>query len=37
MDSRKAWEFNQEKPVEAVKTTPTVEAVYRALPAKLLC
>lgn len=32
MDSRKAWEFNQEKPVEAVKTTPTVEAFETEYP-----
>ena len=32
MDSRKAWEFNQEKPVEAVKTTPTVEVFETEYP-----
>ena len=32
MDSRKAWEFNQEKPVEAVKTTSTVEAFETEYP-----
>ena len=32
MDSRKAWEFNQEKIVEAVKTTPTVEAFETEYP-----
>ena len=32
MDSRKAWEFSQEKPVEAVKTTPTVEAFETEYP-----
>ena len=32
MDSRKAFEFSQEKTVEAVKTTPTVEAFETEYP-----
>ena len=32
MDSRKAWEFSQEKVVEAVKTSPTVEAFETEYP-----
>ena len=32
MDSKKAWEFSQEKVVEAVKTSPTVEAFETEYP-----
>ena len=32
MDSRKAWEFSKEKEVEAVKTSPTVEAFETEYP-----
>ena len=32
MDSRKAFEFSQEKIVEAVKTTPTIEAFETEYP-----
>ena len=32
MDSKKAWEFKEEKLVEAVKTTPTVEIFETEYP-----
>ncbi len=32
MDSKKAWEFSQEKVVEAVKTSPTVEVFETEYP-----
>jgi len=32
MDSKKAWEFKEEKIVEAVKTTPTVEIFETEYP-----